>query len=405
MKKELTKQQQEAFDMVIDFLKPLKEETKDYIEKMDKNCKHLTITGYAGVGKTFLIKHLYDHLKKDYKFAFATFTGKAAENLIKRGVHCKTLHSTIYDVREDAQGKVTYEKKETLDREVIVIDESSMLEKEYIEDLETFGKPIIFFGDNFQLPPISGNRPEKLTNFHYEITEVMRNAGVIIENLTKIRNFESLEIGTQKDESNKSSFSVMLREDRRINENLLKFDKVICGTNDVRNMLNRKIREMKGLDNLYPLIGEELICLKNTNKEEVGVDLKNGEIIKIKNIEKGNYPLDGHDTLIVTFNKGKEEFTITISAEMFKDPKTSITKYTYNYAEFKNLVFCDFAYALTAHKSQGSQYEKVLVLAYDMTWLRKHYVNAVYTAAGRAEKHVIIVVEHEGQLKHLTKKY
>ena len=90
---------------------------------------------------------------------------------------------------------------------------------------------------------------------------------------------------------------------------------------------------------------------------------------------------------------------------MFDDYKTSTTKYTYNYAEFKNLVFFDFAYALTAHKSQGSEYEKDLVLAYDMTWMKTNYVNAVYTAAGRAQKHVIIVIETLSQLERLTKKY
>ncbi len=403
LKKGLTEEQAATFEGIVKFARQLKDKNEDFLKESKNKQTHITVTGYAGVGKTFLIKKIYDTLKGKAEMRFAAFTGKAAENLIKKAVPCQTLHSLIYSPREE-EGRTYYEKKDSLDTDLIIIDESSMLEQEYIDDLKSFNIPIIFFGDTFQLPPISGIRPEALVNHNYEITQIMRNAGIIIENLTRIRNFQPLKIGVQKDD-NGSSFSVLFKGNKRVDEKLLEFDRIICGTNAERNRLNTEIRFRKGLKSTLPEIGEEIICLKNTNMEDTGVSLKNGEIVVVKGISKGAYPLDGHETVVISYEKNGKTEVVTASAKMFDDYKTSTTKYTYNYAEFKNLVFFDFAYALTAHKSQGSEYEKVLVLAYDMTWMKTNYVNAVYTAAGRAQKHVIIVIETLSQLERLTKKY
>ncbi|HBA59911.1 MAG TPA: ATP-binding protein, partial [Elusimicrobia bacterium] len=130
----------------------------------------ITLGGYAGTGKTTLIaifKNELARLDKSTRIAFCSYTGKAAQNLknklkeagalnVKDSV--STIHGLIYNPREGAGGVIAgWDRKEELERSLIIVDEASMVDGLIWNDLLSYNIPIIAVGDHGQLPPIAGS--------------------------------------------------------------------------------------------------------------------------------------------------------------------------------------------------------------------------------------------------------
>ena len=130
------------------------------------------LTGYAGTGKTALIKHtVLETLGLDDSFsaAFVTPTGKAATVLIINGVNACTLHRLIYQSQTIEQEvevngkkikveKLIFKRRESIDKAIklIIIDEASMVSDEVLADILNFGVKVLLCGDDAQLPPVEG---------------------------------------------------------------------------------------------------------------------------------------------------------------------------------------------------------------------------------------------------------
>jgi len=114
--------------------------------------------GYAGTGKTTLVKHIAEGV--DGKVLFAAFTGKAACVMRSKGCHsASTIHSLIYRARESGEETPSFElwnDAPASKAKLIIIDECSMVDAELARDLMSFGVPLLVLGDPAQLPPISG---------------------------------------------------------------------------------------------------------------------------------------------------------------------------------------------------------------------------------------------------------
>ena len=95
------------------------------LERHKNNEKYTTIAGYAGTGKSTLVKFIINALQVDpTKVAYATFTGKAAEVLRKKGnPNAMTLHRLLYDSIPKSSGGFIRVPKKTLDYTIIVVDE------------------------------------------------------------------------------------------------------------------------------------------------------------------------------------------------------------------------------------------------------------------------------------------
>ena len=89
------------------------------------------VSGYAGTGKSTVIKHLASLLPG---FAVCAYTGKAASVLTKKGVPASTIHSLIYKAFTDG-GKVRFSLNSSLECEGIIVDEASMVGKAIYQDL------------------------------------------------------------------------------------------------------------------------------------------------------------------------------------------------------------------------------------------------------------------------------
>src|SRR5688572_5564127 len=132
--------------------------------------QYVTLGGYAGTGKTTLISLIRKELhtsNKLIKVGFASYTGKAARVLKTKLKEASsiypqdsvgTIHSLIYSpITNDRQEIIGWQKKDEIDRDLIIIDEASMVDELIWNHLISYKTPIIVVGDHGQLPPIAGN--------------------------------------------------------------------------------------------------------------------------------------------------------------------------------------------------------------------------------------------------------
>ena len=367
------------------------------------------IAGYAGTGKTTIIKTLLQDVKG--LVLCAAYTGKAALVMTRMEVPASTLHSLVYTYNPPSRGrfkelqadikKAEGESKKKLEHNLhlynsgsftlnhesplckaslLVIDECSMVNEEMKADILSFGVPVLVLGDPGQLPPISGTGALIETKPDVMMTEVMRQAldNPIIHMATETRNSQVIPYGDYKNSSviNKSDLTKDL---------VLNTDQIITGTNKNRRAINSYYRKMKEFEGYYPRAGERLICLKNNR----GVGLLNGlmgEVVK--------EPEDLGEYLSVSIqleNKEKPQ-QIRIHKVHFEEYKTPGKFDKMTWWEKAAADHFDFAYAITCHKAQGSQWNSVMVnddgFGRGRPGLRKCWL---YTAITRAVDQITLV--------------
>ena len=341
--------------------------------------------GYAGTGKTTLAKELAAGVKGEV--IFGAFTGKAAHVLHKKG--CKgaaTIHSLIYRVDDSA---MTYEPRFILNREspvadagLIIIDEVSMVGEDLGRDLLSFGTPVLVLGDPAQLPPVRGEGFFTNCDPDFMLTEVHRQAkdSPIIALATTIREGGRLSLG------NYGESRVIDRSDLDSGA-VLEADQVLVGLNKTRIAYNRRIRELNGIADSAPRVGEKLICLKNDRNKK----LLNGSLwtaAEVKNRTKKDRAANviriavrGED-----WAPGSKTIDVKVREEFFNGDEASI-----GWEDMKGTDQFTFGYALTCHKSQGSQWPNVMV--FDEAGAFREDANRWrYTALTRAAEQVTVVL-------------
>ncbi|QGH74855.1 ATP-dependent RecD-like DNA helicase [Bacteriophage DSS3_MAL1] len=277
------------------------------------------------------------------------------------------------------------------DVKLIVVDEGSMVGKTLAEDLATFGRPILAFGDPGQLPPVGdiyGFECEQPDAF---LTEIHRQAkdNPIIQLATMAREGKELRIGDYG-----NGVKVV---DRRNDDVTLDMDRdamVLCGTHKKRWTLTKKIRNASGYTETGPCEGEPLLFCKNSQKLEAMV---NGTIVtcmtEIGDLTKGNAVLD---LKIRDDDGGGAIYDIKCAQGLFEEHHMrKRNAYTANSnAAFKakrENEHVDWGHVLTVHKSQGSQWDDVVV--HDESGaFRDASSRWLYTAVTRAAKHLTVVV-------------
>ena len=140
--------------------------------------KFTCIAGYAGTGKSTLVKFLISELGIPQEdIAYACFTGKAALVLQQKGQAAMTLHKLLYNSFKRPDGTFSHIPKDELDKDykLIVIDEVSMCPANIWQQALKHNVHIIALGDPFQLPPI-GEDNGILAEPHVFLDEVMRQA-------------------------------------------------------------------------------------------------------------------------------------------------------------------------------------------------------------------------------------
>ena len=387
------------------------------------------LSGYAGTGKTFLIDYVVREvlkMKVGSEAAFVSPTGKAAANLVKNGTLAGTVHSLIYirneddfDVNEDGEiidrEELSFIKKEKIDEKIklIIIDEASMINETVLTDLLSFGVKCLFSGDGAQLPPVNGTCP-LLANPHYTMKEIVRQAAdnPIIQVATMARKGLPIPYGNYGDTVCVIRKGALKGEERK--RLFLKADQIICGRNVTRNRINEEVRAYKGIpqSEVLPTEGEKLICTLNDWEKPLDTGKKfhlvNGIIGRAYDVKEQpdelatmEFQADFLDYGVKVpfdtgiFTKGKYQHSYGQRAVHLVD---GTVVHEYNYELLRRLKavaeepICrfEFAYAVTCHKAQGSEFDFVIV--FDEAWaFGEEKDRWLYTAITRAKEKLLIV--------------
>lgn len=337
--------------------------------------------GFAGTGKTTIAKTIANEITG--RAIFGAFTGKAALVLRNKGCsNASTIHSMIYKVDDLASGE---EPKFILNPEspaatasLIIIDECSMVDEELGRDLESFGTKILVLGDPEQLPPPGGAGYFTSQKPDYMLTEIHRQAedNPIIWMSQQIRQGFKLELGRYGESR------VMLRKGLG-QQTVLTADQVLVGRNNTRRTVNQKIRQLKGFTSPYPIEGDRLVCLKNDKEKK----LFNGGIWRAERTALPND--DGVIALPVT-TTDDPLITLPVDVEVL-EPFFLGTEANLPWRVRQGFQEFDYGYALTTHKSQGSQWGNVLIFDESSTF-REDARRWLYTAVTRAAERVTVVI-------------
>jgi exodeoxyribonuclease V len=316
--------------------------------------------GYAGTGKTTLARHIAEGVDGSVKYA--AFTGKAA--LVMRNKGCdgaSTIHSLIYRARETREEIPTFELWDDAPAskaKLIVIDECSMVDAELGRDLMSFGCPLLVLGDPAQLPPIQG--AGFFTNAEPDamLTEVHRQAqdDPIVRLSMDVREGRAIQPG-QYGES-----EVIHRSELDPNR-VMEADQVLVGRNNTRRAYNMRIREKQGITD--PLFNGGLWRVKARAQSK-------SRIVTMR--------------LVPDEELAAKAVKVSVRADCFAGGIEDIPwEQRRPYDEF------DFGYVLTVHKSQGSQWDDVVLFDESFAF-QESRARWLYTGITRAAKRLSIVM-------------
>ena len=377
------------------------------------------LTGGPGTGKTTTINAIIRFFEGEgAELRLAAPTGRAAKRMTEAtGYEAQTIHRLLElnGMPEDdrSTGAVHFERnaQNPLEADVIIIDEMSMVDIHLMHSLLlaiTAGTRLILVGDENQLPSVGpGNVLRDIIHSGcfpvIELTKIFRQASEsdIVVNAHKINRGEPVEI------NNKSrDFFFLKRYDadmiirvvialiqdklpRYVNARpfeiqvLTPMRKGLLGVERLNQMLQRYLNPQDGSkkektlgDRLFRQ-GDKVMQIKNDYQMEWEVRGRYGIPV-----EKGIGVFNGDTGILREIN----EFAETAEVE-FEDGRFA----TYS---FKQLEELELAYAITIHKSQGSEYPAVIlpVLSGPQMLLNR---NLLYTAVTRARKCVTVVGSEE----------
>lgn len=367
------------------------------------------LNGYAGTGKTTLARHIAATIGGFVPFA--TFTGKAAHVLRRKGCEtATTIHQLIYApkhqsrarlqaLEEDLQAAEVAEEhdrasqimsairaeKKRLERpsfrlledtpleeaSAVIIDEHSMVDEKIGEDLASFGVPTIALGDPGQLPPVGG-RPYFNAEPDVMLEQIHRQAAdnPVIRLATMARMGERIPFGEY-------GASQVVPWGSVGTDQVLEHDQILVGRNKTRAASNERVRELRGFKGATPQAGERIVCLRNNHEKGI----MNGSTWEVETAT--DFDLD---TIALTiFDPDEPEDRHWVQA--FDLPFTGVSV---PFWERRADVF-DYGYALTVHKSQGSEWPSVLVFD-ESGAFRQDRNKHLYTALTRASERVTLVI-------------
>lgn len=322
------------------------------------------LAGSAGTGKTSTAKEAASTCVGGeamlYRVSFIAPTGKAASRLRQKGcAGAKTLHQAIYRVLgEDEEGDPQFMEKVKHDDQpsLYVLDEGSMVGEYDLKNLKKRGIPILILGDLKQLPPVKAAHGVTADDVDFELTEIMRQAGE--SNIIRASNFVSqgkiLPYREYDDVQVRPGFPSIDELVAHATEDA----QILCSYNSTRIGINNDVRKALGFEGTTPQVGEKVMCWfnqhgKNFMNGEQGIVLGFDEP-QTNEVEEG----DAQQMLMLTLRSltdGRER-RVKFNPLSF-DPDPEISK-----EALRAPGGFQFGSAATIHKSQGSEWPRVLMV-------------------------------------------
>jgi ATP-dependent exoDNAse (exonuclease V) alpha subunit len=367
---------------------PLTGEQQSAITALLKGLKEKkprqTLGGYAGTGKTTVIRALKELLPT---CSVCAFTGKAASILRRKGVEASTIHSLIYEAKENKDtGKITFVRRLFLPCKSVVVDEASMVGREIHNDLLSFGLPVVFVGDHGQLEPVNSDF-NLMKDPDLRLETVHRNAGEISRFSEWIRNGHD-PTRFPCEETHQVEF---VRKVEVKDRNLWSVaDQIICAYNSTRVAANARVRELQGRGATKLTDGERVMCLRNCRSLGVyngmqGVVKRHEWLGDRYVVDLDSYGEMLHSIPVHPDQFGKEKPPPFQIPRVNGQAKTPGAEQEERGRRDDRIPF-DYSYCITCHKAQGDEFDKVLVL--EQVCRRWDHVRWAYTAASRAREKV-----------------
>ncbi len=350
------------------------------------------ITGGPGTGKTTLIRAITVLFEKlGCKTVLATPTGRAARRLAQvTNRKTFTLHRLLGF--NFASGYFEYDENNPLSADVIIIDEASMMDAlltYYLVKAVRLKAVLIFVGDVFQLPPVGpGNILADMIKSGlipiFELSQIFRQASEsnIIVNAHRIRNGESLQFDDAAQQNNLPEFYFIQDSDPN---------------NAAKHVVEICIQQISSQHNLHPVY--DIQVLTPMHRGAVGT-INLNHLMQATLNPRGSTPTSksrfrtGDKVMHLKNNYQKEVFNGDIGIVQTVDGDKSELSVDYDgrmvFYEFDELEELSLAYAISVHKSQGSEYPAVI-----MPLTTQHYPllqrNLLYTAITRAKKVAVLI--------------
>lgn len=372
----------------------------------------LIITGGPGTGKTTTINAILKYFEEeDLVVELAAPTGRAAKRMSEAtGYEAKTIHRLLeLSGVPDEGGRTKFERNEEnpLEADVIVVDEMSMVDIYLMHSLlkaVVAGTRLVLVGDANQLPSVGpGSVLKDMIESEdftvVKLTKIFRQAAqsTIVMNAHKINKGEVLDL-----ENKKTDFFIMRRyESQGVLDMIKRLMMEVLPPNiqveplDIQVMtpmrkgklgveeLNVYLQEIlnppdkskaeKKHGNVIFRVGDKVMQIKNDYQLEWEIQNK----YKIP-VEKGTGVFNGDMGIVMEINNFAETLTV-----QFDDKR--VVQYS-----FKQLEELEHAYAITIHKSQGSEYPAIILPLLSGPRMLMNR-NLLYTGVTRAKKCVTIV--------------
>lgn len=405
------------FKILFDIEKEIKQAIKSLSIKLSKiqidaikSCfeENISIiTGGPGTGKTTIINTISKiYLDNGYNISLCAPTGRAAKRIEETtGIEAKTIHRMLGYIPSsyDDIGHFEYNEDNPLDTDVIIIDEMSMVDVVLFEKLLRGMKDntrLVIVGDVDQLPSVgAGNVLRDLINSkkikYTKLVDIFRQSesSNIIVNAHKINNGQEPILNEKN-----SDFFFLKTEAPAITRNVVvdliskRLPKAYGY--DFSRDIQIFTQSRKGICGVFELnrLLQDILNPKNEETDELLVGNKlfrvNDKVMQTKN----NYNLsfvdsDGEENFgvyngdmghIIFIDKSSKKLTVEMDDKRLID---------YTLEDLDNL---ELAYAITIHKSQGSEFKSVIIPMFDGYKLLQTR-NLLYTAITRAKENIVLV--------------
>ena len=364
----------------------------------------LILTGGPGTGKTTTLKGIIEIFEKDdLSIALCAPTGRAAQRMTETtGREAMTIHRLLeVDWKDDFRPFFKRNAKNPIKKDVIIVDEMSMVDIFLFDSLlqaVKLGTRLILVGDSDQLPSVNaGNVLKDLIAADampiVELKEIFRQAAesnivmnshrIVTGDHLKKENFEGDFFLIKQTNPVEASRLLVDIYSKRLTDaygiDPLSQIQVLCpskmgelGTFSLNDRLQEKMNpsdpSKRELKNAYRTFreGDKVMQVKNNytiswvNESDSGDGVYNGDIGIIEHIDQRN------DSVIINFNGKRADYTVDMMNQL------------------------ELAYAVTVHKSQGSEFDAVIIPVISVN-KKLCYRNLLYTAVTRAKSLLIVI--------------
>lgn len=367
----------------------------------DLSVRIAGVTGGAGTGKTTTLKRAYAEMNAIDSTVLCAPTGRAAKRIKElTGIEAVTIHKLLEFPQPGEDGDPTEPKRDSrnrLDQRFVIVDESSMVGPTLYAQLMAALRNnacIRFFGDNNQLRPVEQGtppfveiletKPSVVLSFNYRSDdEIVGNANRILQGRIPTRNsrFEIVYATNPIKRLYEMADDRFMRFDHQI---IMPTRKGNFGTQRVNTTLQIQLngegeyllldRWEKEAPPLSVRANDKFLWIKN----DYNRSMFNGEIGRIADVDAhgGSLILDVEGRAPVSVPPRDKMFNSYLGIHTLYDPRKSL----------------DLGYAVTTHKSQGSEFDTVVyVICSSHGWMLNR--NNFYTAVTRARNNVIVITD------------